>query len=350
LDLQQKDPVEIGGRLRASAQAAFCFDFPSDFTYCTPVTSRVPGRGYMFPLTEKETEMSRNFREMLENKWGEGKFVCVGLDSEFDKIPESARTSGNECKVSISNTIVAFNEAIVEATRYLVCAYKPNFAFYAKYGDEGLSALHRTIMDIRAFAPDVPIILDIKDADIGNTNAGYVKMAFEYLRADAVTISPYLGREAVQPFLDCADKGIFVLCRTSNPGSNEFQGEDVAGDNVPGGYMPLYKYVAYRVARHWDKNNNCGLVVGANLPEELAEVREMVGDMPILIPAIGFQQKDVPLEQQVERAVSAGKDGRGKGMIINSSRGIIFASKGADFAEAARRETLKLHNLINQYR
>lgn len=294
---------------------------------------------------------NRNFRQMLEKKWGEDKFVCVGLDSEFEKIPKSAHRNGNERVVDIANTVVAFNRAIVEATKDLVCAYKPNAAFYEALGDEGLATLHRTIVDIRIIAPDVPVILDYKRGDIGNTNAGYVKEAFEFLRADAVTIHPYLGQEAMQPFLDCKDKGIFVLCRTSNPGSNEFQGMDVCGDMVPGDYMPLYKYVAYRVANYWNKKNyNCGLVVGATYPGELKEVRERAFDMPILVPGIGFQQKDVPLEKQVEQVVSAGRYGRNLRMIFNSSRGIIFASNGPDFADAARRETLKLHTLINQYR
>ncbi|MFH1393169.1 MAG: orotidine-5'-phosphate decarboxylase [Patescibacteria group bacterium] len=288
--------------------------------------------------------------ELLRAKWAEGKFVCIGLDSEFGKIPESARKSGNECDVSVSNTVVAFNRAIVEATKDLVCAYKPNTAFYEAYGAEGIAALHRTIVDIRIIAPDVPVILDAKRADIGNTNNGYVQMAFDYLQADAITVHPYLGSEALQPFLDRADKGAIVLCKTSNPGAGEFQNWDISGDVVPGGYMPLYKYVAHRVSREWNKNGNCALVVGATYPGQLREVREVVGDMPILIPGVGFQQKDVPLEKQVEQVVSAGKDSRGEGMIINSSRGIIFASKGADFAEAARRETLKLHDLINKYR
>lgn len=293
----------------------------------------------------------RNFQQMLENKWGEGKFVCVGLDSEFGKIPKSAYRNGHEQTVDVANTVVAFNRAIVEATKDLVCAYKPNTAFYEALSGEGLATLHRTIVDIRIIAPDVPVILDYKRGDIGNTNAGYVKEAFEFLQADAVTIHPYLGQEAMQPFLDYKDKGIFVLCRTSNPGSNEFQGLDVCGDIVPGDYMPLYKYVAYRVANYWNKENyNCGLVVGATYPGELKEVRERAFDMPILVPGIGFQQKDVPLEKQVEQVVSAGRYGRDLRMIFNSSRGIIFASNGPDFADAARRETLKLHNLINQYR
>lgn len=314
--------------------------------------------------------MNRNFRSLLEAQWAEGKFVCVGLDSEFEKIPESAHRSGNESDVSVANTVVAFNRAIVEATRDIVCAYKPNIAFYEAHGEEGNNALQRTIVDIHTIAPKVPVILDAKRADIGNTNAGYARAAFESLRADAITVHPYLGGEALQPFLDCADRGIIVLCRTSNPGAGEFQDvwkvlatlepgekrdefkrfEKRLGHQLHAGGVPLYQYVAFRVAEYWNKDGNCAVVVGATYPEELREVRRIVGDMPILIPGIGFQQKDVPLEQQVEQVVSAGKDSRGQGMIINSSRGIIFASKGPDFAEAARRETEKLHNLINQYR
>jgi orotidine-5'-phosphate decarboxylase len=274
---------------------------------------------------------------MLEAQWAKGNFVCVGLDSEFGKIPESARKSGTECDVSVSNSIVAFNRSIVEATKDLVCAYKPNAAFYEAYGAEGLDALHRTIVDIHTIAPNVPVILDAKRADIGNTNAGYVAAAFDFLRADAITVHPYLGAEALQPFLARADKGMIVLCRTSNPGAGEFQDLTVNGE-------PLYQIVARRVSSDWNKNGNCALVVGATYPDELLKVRGLVGNMPILIPGIGAQGGDV------EKTVMAGKDSRGQGMIINSSRGIIFASKDADFAEAARRETKKLRDLINQYR
>ena len=305
----------------------------------------------------------RNFGQMLEAQWSRGNFVCVGLDSEFGKIPESARVGGNECAVHEGNTIVAFNRAIVEATKDIVCAYKPNAAFYEAHGVEGIAALHRTIVDIRAIAPDVPVILDAKRADIGNTNEGYMKAAFEFLQADAITVHPYFGAEALKPFLEQKNKGIFVLCRTSNPGAGEFQDRDVCltdddqtlffgGDEDEDrereewpSFLPLYQYTAYRIARiwnTWNKNGNCGLVVGATYPEELRQVRQIVGDMPILIPGIGAQGGDV------EKTVLAGKNSRNHGMIINSSRGIIFASKGEDFAEAARRETLKLRDTINQ--
>ncbi|MFA5776254.1 MAG: orotidine-5'-phosphate decarboxylase [Patescibacteria group bacterium] len=286
----------------------------------------------------------RNFRELLEERWAEGKFVCVGLDSEFTKIPEAAHRPGVGVGVDPANTIVAFNRAIVEVTHDLVCAYKPNVAFYEAYGPEGMMALQQTIADIHAIAPDVPVILDAKRGDIDNTNLGYVAAAFDYLEADGITVHPYLGAESLQKFLACTEKGIFVLCLTSNSGAGEFQRLILKNDE------PLYRFVARRVASEWNKNNNCGLVVGAMYPDELSEVRGLVGDMPILMPGVGFQQKDVPLEKQVEQVVSAGKDSRGRGMVVNSSRGIIFALKGADFAEAARRETQRLHDLINRFR
>ncbi|MBI4356654.1 MAG: orotidine-5'-phosphate decarboxylase [Gammaproteobacteria bacterium] len=279
---------------------------------------------------------NQNFRQMLEAQWSRGNFVSVGLDSEFSKIPESIRRNAKS-KGNVESTLIAFNRAIVEATQDLVCAYKPNIAFYEAHGDEGIRALHRTILDIHLRAPDVPVILDAKRADIGNTNAGYVNAAFDFLQADAITVHPYLGAEALQPFLARADKGIIVLCRTSNRGAGEFQDLLVNSE-------PLYRFIARHVASKWNKNSNCALVVGATVPEELREVRKLVDDMPILIPGIGAQGGDL------EKTVSAGKDSRSQGIIINSSRNIIFAAKGANFAEAARRETEKLRNAINQYR
>jgi len=307
--------------------------------------------------------LTRNFRDMLEAKWALGKFVCVGLDSELGKLPASVDVLDLLRTRSMPETtarITAFNMAIVDATRDLVCAYKPNFAFYLAQGMAGIDALIRTIEYIRHVAPDVPIILDIKDADIGNTNEGYVKFAFDMLAVDAVTVQPYMGAVAMKPFLDRKDKGIIVLCRTSNPGAGEFQDVEITVtekmfvelsmaqpvDNERYGMpsrMPLYQYVAHRVAsrRGWNANGNCCLVVGATAPEELAAVRKIVGDMPILIPGVGKQGGDVAA------SVMAGKDSRGRGMIINASRSIIFDSSGEDFAEAARRETQKLDNLIN---
>jgi len=272
----------------------------------------------------------RILRGLLGAQWAAGNFVCVGLDSDPLKIPDVIHTENTADK------IVAFNMAIVGATADLVCAYKPNAAFYEAYGSEGFEALQRTIMGVNDIAPDVPVILDAKRADIGNTNVGYEKAAFDILGADAITVNPYFGYEALQPFLERKNKGIFILCRTSNPGAGEFQNLLVNGE-------PLYRIVARHVSEKWNKNGNCILVVGATCPEELAKVRDVVGDMPILIPGIGAQGGDV------EKAVKAGKDSQGKGIIINSSRKIIFASNGPDFAEAARQETLKLDNMISQY-
>lgn len=276
--------------------------------------------------------MARDFREMLEAKWAEGKFVCVGLDSKLENIPKSIK--GKDPSV----TIREFNRRIVEKTSDIVCAYKPNSAFYEEYGTFGWEALVDTVIDIQKLAPDVPIILDAKRADIGNTNSGYVSSAFEALQVDAITVHPYLGRKALEPFLEHEEKGIFVLCRTSNPGADEFQ--DLTVPSRDGSMLKLYEVVAENVARIWNGGGNCGVVAGATYPDELAKIRSIVGEMPILIPGIGAQGGDL------KATVNAGKDNRGKGMIINSSRGIIFASSGTDFAEAARRETQKLHDAI----
>lgn len=286
----------------------------------------------------------RNFRKMLENQWACGNFVCVGLDSEWEKIPSSI------CLPTKRETVTEFNARIVEATRSIVCAYKPNLAFYMAFKG-GMYALEKTIANIKELAPNVPVILDAKDMDIGNTNLGYVKMAFECLGADAITVNPYLGMEAAQPFLDQKDKGVIVLCRTSNPGAGELQDllfnvpneSLLSGSECPQA-MPLYQVVARNVAEHWNKNGNCAVVVGATYPEELGQVRRLVGDMPILIPGIGAQGGDI------QATVQAGRDDRGQGMIINSSRGIIFASSAPDFAVAARRETMRLRDAINKYR
>ncbi len=233
--------------------------------------------------------MSINFMDMLQALQAEGKFVCLGLDPDITKIPRSIRREGMEHYNSLSaNSFVVFNREIVERTHDLVSAYKPNFAFYEAYGDIGIEALRKTILHIRNVAPAVPVIVDFKRADIGNTNAGSIKMAFDYLQADAVTVNPYLGREALQPFLDYKDKGIIVLCRTSNPGSGEFQDLPVAFGN---GHVtrPLYQVVANQVASKWNTNGNCLLVVGATYPDELKMVRDIVGDMSILIPGLGAQ-------------------------------------------------------------
>ncbi|OHA89646.1 MAG: orotidine 5'-phosphate decarboxylase [Candidatus Zambryskibacteria bacterium RIFCSPHIGHO2_01_FULL_44_22b] len=273
----------------------------------------------------------RNFREMLEKKWSHSRFVCVGLDSEMSRIPKHIQDKhGVSMNRSPDLTIPSFNRQIVEATHDLVCAYKPNSAFYEAHGTNGWIALEQTVRYIHDIAPDVPVILDAKHADIGNTNNSYVEMAFGYLRVDAITVHPYLGAEALQPFLARADKGVFVLCRTSNPGAGEFQ--DIQIQN-----QFLYQIVAEHVSQKWNGNSNCGLVVGATYPNEIRDVRRLVGGMPLLIPGVGAQGGDL------ERTVRAGKDSCRTGMIIKSSRGIIFA-------DDPRGETEKLCNAINDYR
>lgn len=281
---------------------------------------------------------SRNFRELLEERWSHDYFVCVGLDTDRSKISKVVeRYLVGSASKDHCDLILAFNLAIVNATGELVCAYKLNSAFYEQYGTGGMEVLSETISYIHRYVPDVPVIFDAKRGDIGNTNKGYVQAAFDLFDADAVTVHPYLGKESLEPFLLQNDKGIIVLCRTSNLGAGEFQDLKIDGE-------PLYQVVARRVSNEWNTAGNCALVVGATCPKELRKVRSLVGDLPILIPGIGAQGGNV------KATVKAGKDSHGKGMIINSSRGIIFASTDNDFADAALRATETLHNLINYYR
>lgn len=277
--------------------------------------------------------------------------LCVGLDSDIDKIPEHIRSAEHPQSI--------FNKAIIDATADLVCAYKPNSAFYEARGDRGIEALKITCDYIREKYPEIPIILDAKRADIGNTNEGYMKFAFDYLGADAITVHPYLGKEALKPFLECKDKGIFILCRTSNSGAGEFQDllltesdKDTPGVAGRQGFprgggisKPLYQIIAEHVAKEWNYNGNCGLVVGATYPAELENVRRIVGDgFPLLIPGIGVQGGDI------EKTIKAGIDKDGLSTIINSSRGIIFASNAVDYAQKAWQEAEKLKNEINIFR
>lgn len=269
---------------------------------------------------------SRDFGTLLKALWQQKKFLCVGLDPVLETLPPSVRTGDTR------TTLVTFNRAIVDATKDVVCAYKPNSAFYEEHGDEGLMALRETIFYIKEKAPDVPIILDAKRADIGNTSAAYARAVFDHLDVEAVTVSPYLGRDAIQPFLDRKDKGVIVLCRTSNPGAGALQDLEING-------KPLFMHVA-RLVSDWNEHGNCGLVVGATTPEELAQVRSAAGAMPILIPGVGAQGGDL------EASVQAGKDSHGTGFIISVSRSVIAASNGDDFAEAARAQAEALHSSI----
>lgn len=205
-------------------------------------------------------------------------------------------------------------------------------------GAAGIEELKRTCDYIREKYPAIPIIVDLKRADIGNTNKHYATFAFDYLGSDAVTVHPWLGREAVQPFLDYKDKGIIVLCRTSNDGAGEFQ--DLQADR-----LPIYMHVAKNVSKKWNSNGNCLLVVGATYPEEIARVRRQVGsDMVFLVPGFGAQGGDA------EAVIKAGTNKAGRGLIINSARAILYASDGDDFAEAARAKAAETRDTINKYR
>ena len=245
--------------------------------------------------------------------------LCIGLDSDIDKIPKK-----------FSNQF-EFNKTIIDATYNLVCSYKLNTAFYEAIGHQGILVLKKTCNYLQKFYPQIPIIIDAKRADIGNTNLGYVKLIFEYLKADAVTVNPYLGEEALAPFLAQKDKGIIVLCKTSNPGAAEFQDLVLSSKyqvaSIKEG-IKLYQYVAYQVAKKWNENKNCLLVIGATYPRELKEVREIVGDdLWILVPGVGAQGGDL------EETLKAGLNSKKQGLIINISRAIIFSSDPRKEAE-----------------
>lgn len=255
--------------------------------------------------------------------------LCIGLDSEFEKLPVKIKQQKNPQYV--------FNKAIIETTADLACAYKPNTAFYEARGKDGIEDLYKTCLFIRKNYPGIVIIIDAKRADIGNTNNGYVEFVFDYLEADAITLHPYLGQEAIQPFLNRKDKGSIILCRTSNPGAGEFQ-------DLLVGKKPFYQVIAENIVKNWNTNNNCGLVAGATSPKELSEIRAIAPNLPLLIPGIGTQGGDL------EKAVRAGVDKNGSNAIINASRSVIFAGSNDDFAKKARAEAKKLKHDINKFR
>jgi len=252
--------------------------------------------------------------------------VCVGLDSDIEKIPPHLRKK--------KDPVFEFNKAIIKNTHNLVCAYKPNIAFYEAHGDDGLKNLKKTMDYLHKNHPEVPVILDAKRGDIGHANSAYIKLIFDYLGADAVTLHPYLGKESLLPFLALKNKFFFILCRTSNPGAGEFQDLKV-------GKQRLYQYVAKQVAGEWNVNKNVGLVVGATYPQELKAIRKMAQKTPLLIPGVGKQGGDI------EKTIEAADGGP---FLINSSRSIIFASQDKNFAKAAKEKTLLLKNIINQSR
>lgn len=268
------------------------------------------------------------FMEALRARWERsGSLVCVGLDPELAKFP--ARFAGD------ADAVFAFCRDIVDATAAYACCFKPQFAHFAALGAEG--ALARLVAHVHAAHPGIPVILDAKRGDIGSTARHYAAEAFDRYGADAATVNPYLGRDSLQPYLDRADRGVVVLCRTSNPGAGDLQDLVVDG-------RPLYQHVAEKVARDWNGHGNCMLVVGATWPEQLREVRAIAGDVPFLVPGVGAQGGDP------EAVVRNARTADGTGLVVSSSRAILYASSGDDYAEAAAAAARELRDTLNRAR
>ncbi|MGB9992295.1 orotidine-5'-phosphate decarboxylase [Pseudoduganella rhizocola] len=271
-----------------------------------------------------------NFINKLEAAWAANdSLLCVGLDPDLERLPAQFRNG--------PDGITRFCTEIIDATADLACAFKPQIAYFAALGAE------RQLEDICAYVrsnyPQIPLILDSKRGDIGATAKQYAREAYDRYGADAVTVSPYMGSDSVEPYMEWKDRGVIVLCRTSNAGGSDLQFLQVDG-------KPLYQHVAKLVAEKWNANGQCALVVGATYPEELAQVRAIVGDMPLLVPGIGAQGGDIAA------TVKSGRTAAGAGMMINSSRAILYAAPaaGEDFAMAARRVAEETRNAINAYR
>jgi len=266
-----------------------------------------------------------NFVQRLQQAWtAHQTLLCVGLDPDPAKLPQHLAAA--------DYPIFEFGRAIVDATADLVCAFKPQIAYYAAARAE--DQLEMTIAHIRRHHPAIPVILDAKRGDIGSTAAMYAKEAFVRYQADALTVNPYLGHDSLAPYLGFADKGVIVLCRTSNPGARDLQDLESKG-------RKLYQIVAAKAAHEWNGNGNVLLVVGATYPEELAEIRAIVGDMPILVPGVGAQGGDVAA------VIANGATADGTGLIISTSRAVLYAGSGPDYADAARAAALQLRDEIN---
>ncbi|HJV86568.1 MAG TPA: orotidine-5'-phosphate decarboxylase [Noviherbaspirillum sp.] len=257
--------------------------------------------------------------------------LCVGLDPDIAKFPAHLQTQ--------PQSIYVFCKAIIDATANVACAFKPQIAYFAALRAE--DQLEAICDYLRKTYPAIPIVLDAKRGDIGATAEQYAREAFERYGADAVTVNPYMGYDSIAPYLEWKDRGVIILCRTSNPGGSDLQFLNADG-------MPIYQHVAHLVADKWNTNGQCGLVVGATFPDELAQVRRIVGDMPLLVPGIGAQGGDI------QATVNAGRTASGTGMMINSSRAILYAKPnekaGEDFAQAARRVAVETRDAINRYR
>jgi len=283
---------------------------PRRTRHLTTVLTLAPQTGIVAPMdfVDKLLAASRANESLL----------CIGLDPDPQLMPNMS--------------VLEFNKRIIDATSDLVCAYKPNLAFYEALGIEGLQALQKTV----AYIPDtIPVIGDAKRGDIGSTAQAYARALFDTFGFDAATVNPYLGYDSLEPFIEYSDRGVFVLCRTSNTGSAQFQALQLSQPPIP-----LFEMVAMR-AREWNAHGNIGLVVGATCADELRRVRQLCPEMPLLIPGIGTQGGDLA------STVRYGVDDKGEKAIISSSRQVIYASKGDDFATAARDKAAKLRERIN---
>lgn len=267
------------------------------------------------------------FTEKIQNAWDkQNSLLVVGLDPDQQRMPESILKS--------KTPIFDFCKGIIDATAEYACAFKPQIAYFASQGAE--MALTQLCHYISSTYPDLPILLDSKRGDIGTTADHYAKEAFERYRADAITVNPYLGFDSIEPYLAWENKGVIILCRTSNIGGSDFQFFESADGT------PLYLEVAKTVAEKWNLTGQCSLVVGATFPEEIAKVRAYVGDdMPLLIPGIGAQGGDI------EETVMAGANSKGQGLMINSARAILYASSDNDWQEAAAIEARRTRDNIN---
>lgn len=257
-----------------------------------------------------------NFIDKLKKAWAtQDSLLMVGLDPDPRRFP--AELAGKP------DAIRTFCQTIIDATAPYVCGFKPQIAYFSAHRAE--DQLEDVCQYIREHYPHLPIVLDAKRGDIGSTAGQYAREAFERYRVDAVTVNPYLGRDSVQPYLDYGDRGVIILCRTSNVGGADLQDMRLANGT------PLYLHVADQVARVWNTTGQCALVVGATFPEEIAHVRRRIGDMPLLVPGIGIQGGDI------QAAVTAGRTANGTGMMINSARAILYAGTDENWAQAAAR-------------
>ncbi|MCB1929998.1 MAG: orotidine-5'-phosphate decarboxylase [Rhodocyclaceae bacterium] len=267
------------------------------------------------------------FIDAIHERWiRHDTLLCVGLDPDPARLPAALRDR--------PDAILSFCRGIVDATADLVCAFKPQIAYFAAHRAE--DQLEALIAHIHEHHPGVPVILDAKRGDIGSTAEQYAVEAFQRFGADALTVNPYMGHDSIEPYLAWPDKGVILLCRTSNPGGSDLQFLEAGGERV-------FERVA-RLALDWDRNGQLALVVGATFPQEIARVRGIVGEMPLLVPGVGAQGGDV------QATVAAGRTPSGNGLMINSSRAIIYAGSGEDYAAAARDAARATRDEINRWR